>query len=71
MRRNICKHLVKDKITKRGRRCKKRVRNGKSYCFIHNTDNLQSKYNNCCYCNEQCNPLSQSCGRCARIIGWY
>jgi hypothetical protein len=24
------------------------------------------KINKCCFCNEECNPLSQACGRCAR-----
>jgi hypothetical protein len=25
----------------------------------------------CCFCNEECNPCSQSCGRCARqMTGW-
>ena len=30
----------------------------------------------CCFCGNECNPLSQSCGKCARIetmkmFGWY
>lgn len=33
------------------------------------------EYGTCCFCNEYCNPLSQSCGRCSRNItgfelGW-
>ena len=25
----------------------------------------------CCFCNEECNPSSQSCGRCARAATGY
>jgi len=25
----------------------------------------------CCFCQNECNPLSQSCGRCARYISTY
>jgi len=25
----------------------------------------------CCFCSEECNPMSQSCGRCARLLTGY
>lgn len=27
--------------------------------------------NLCCYCNDECNPASQCCGRCARDMTMY
>jgi hypothetical protein len=29
------------------------------------------KAGTCCYCKEECNPLSQACGRCLRMGSWY
>ncbi len=25
----------------------------------------------CCYCNDPCNPCSQCCGKCARLLTGY
>ena len=37
--------------------------------------NREPEYSICCFCDEHCNPCSQSCGRCARemtmkMLGW-
>jgi len=29
------------------------------------------KVGKCCFCLNECNPCSQSCGKCARILSWY
>ena len=33
--------------------------------------NVDNNINKCCFCDNECNPLSQSCGFCARFISCY
>jgi len=74
-----CKSSVAIKKTKKFRGCRKTAMNGADYCSIHkpkfvvaSEDHfLENEYGKCCFCNQQCNILSQSCGRCARIGSWY
>jgi hypothetical protein len=62
-----CKHK-----TIKGRRCRRRILKGKSYCCVHNKalfDTLNIGI--CCFCGNECNPCSQSCGRCARQLSFF
>ena len=31
---------------------------------------FEEDYGICCFCNDKCNPCSQSCGRCSRGLIW-
>ena len=62
-KKHRCQSLVFDKITKKKRRCKRLTE--KKYCFMHSY-NLDYGY--CCFCNNPCNPCSQSCGSCIRNL---
>lgn len=62
---NRCINVVIDKITKKKRKCKNKA--GYLFCSVHN----KWKMGSCCFCFDECNPSSQSCGKCARIISWY
>lgn len=70
-----CKHILYDKINGKKRLCKNKSTNNSNFCHIHMKtiytnnipDYLTNEYNKCCFCNEECNPSSQTCGRCARI----
>jgi len=80
-----CKHNVVDKRTGRKRICKLNANNNDIHCYIHKISKNNSNNNNdnndivndiieegkCCFCKNDCNPLSQSCGRCARSLSWY
>lgn len=55
----------------------KKIHNGKKTLWVKKSDiklskiesnNSISEYGICCFCNEACNPSSQSCGRCSRSI---
>lgn len=40
-----------------------------------NNNSICPTLGRCCYCNDECNPMSQTCGRCPRefngaIFGW-
>ncbi len=66
------KHRCEYYISKTGRkrRCKHRKHNKRynhRYCKQH-LDMLQNnlEIGLCCFCGEECNPCSQSCGTCAR-----
>ena len=53
-------------VKRNNRRCKKYVAiknnpHQKKMCASH-----MRKYTYCCFCGEECNPMSQSCGKCAR-----
>ena len=84
MKKRRCKSVVIDKTTKKKRRCRKKSINGESTCSIHkilSTPRVikdryidsysETVYGQCCFCKSLCNPASQSCGRCARIVSWY
>jgi len=84
MTKRKCKFIVKDKVTKKRRLCRKNSVNGLSYCSIHNQmesidshsqkdnyEDFMSEFGKCCFCGDDCNPLSQSCGRCARVVSWF
>lgn len=68
-----CEYYVKDKKTNRQRRCKRKITNNKTRCNIHNYINnyINEDINNCCFCNDVCDPQSQSCGQCARLVSLY
>ena len=75
-----CRHTVIDKCTGNKRLCKHNTNNMSQYCNTHYNLYQNNKdyatYCVCCFCGEQCNPCSQSCGICARIasaicIGQY
>jgi|SaaInlStandDraft_7_1057024.scaffolds.fasta_scaffold147958_1 hypothetical protein len=86
-----CQHDVIDKKTGRTRKCKKvattdnmctfhfvlkqKTDELNKKIFVAPDDNSNHEYNKCCFCGCDCNPLSQSCGVCARqqtmrSIGW-
>ena len=50
----------KYRVTKRGKQCKLKKQKPNEY---HNP-----LYGVCCFCQGGCNPCSQSCGKCARIM---
>lgn len=60
-------------VSKKRRRCRNTVcSNGK--CYKHYQPSFP-EYGKCCFCQGECNPCSQSCGRCARnmtmeMLGW-
>ena len=64
--RCIC--YIYDKGTKRYRKCKNKSHKH-GYCYTHN--HSFNEVGRCCFCSNECNILSQSCGRCARIASWY
>ena len=74
-----CTVIVLDNKTKKSRKCKN-ITNDSIFCRIHintfipiinnNFDSNTVYINKCCFCNEECNPCSQSCGRCARNLFW-
>lgn len=68
-----CDYYVKDKKTKKQRRCKKKITNNKTQCNIHYNlnNNFNNNFNNCCFCDDICDYQSQSCGQCARLISLY
>ena len=35
---------------------------------LHNNEHKKEFVGECCFCGDQCNPLSQSCGSCSRGI---
>ena len=35
---------------------------------IKDEDDTEDEYGTCCLCGDYCNPMSQSCGRCARDL---
>ena len=65
-----CSEYVIDKGTNKRRKCKKKVIYGKKYCHIHDDLFKDWEVGKCCFCLEECNPASQSCGRCARQL-WF
>jgi hypothetical protein len=74
-----CKYMKENCIM-----CKLHPKKGNIYCHVHiknnhvnstvisNSDDIINKYNfdinKCFCCNDECNPHSQACGRCARIL---
>jgi len=80
IKKKRCCHEVEDRTTKRKRVCKRKTYD--IYCTQHHElmNNLEedSSYETifedegkCCFCQEECNPCSQACGRCARTLSWY
>lgn len=76
MRAKKCIHIINVKNKKR--RCKRNaIMFGK--CMQHNKNTINKDSNKqitddyavCCFCGEHCNPCSQSCGICARIISLH
>lgn len=65
------KRCMKTIIDKHGnkRTCKHIAQNDSNYCFIHNKI-PKSDIGKCCFCGDECNQCSQSCGRCARGFTW-
>ena len=65
-----CSEYVFDRNKKIRRKCKNRITNNKTYCSIHKEDDPFKNWRMglCCFCLEECNPASQSCGRCARML---
>lgn len=58
--------MVRCTVKRNNRRCrnhiaKKNNPHSKKFCEIH-----LKKYHYCCFCGNECNPMSQCCGRCAR-----
>lgn len=57
------------------RRCKRNVVVGNDRCYQHKNeiviDNTIDDTNKCCFCEEECNLHSQSCGRCARMLSLF
>ena len=43
-----------------------RVCGKKVHSEICNGETEINEYGECCFCGKECNPMSQSCGRCAR-----
>lgn len=60
-----CKAHIAISSSRRFRRCKNKTSN--TFCHIHE----KYDFGHCCFCNDDCNPASQTCGRCARIASWY
>ena len=65
------------------KRCSKIVANRKckrfteeEFCFQHKELKFHENFENnfdpskgyCCFCGDECNPCSQSCGKCARRL---
>lgn len=74
MSSNLCEHILSSK----NRYCKN-YKFKDNLCKTHydstnglNLDKTHHKndfeYGICCFCENQCNPHSQSCGKCARDI---
>ena len=83
-KRQRCSTEVIDRETKRKRKCKNRKEEGKDTCRAHTkeveeeveTEILPSwEEGTCCFCGDECNPMSQACGYCMRrmtmrAMGW-
>ena len=60
----------------KNRKCKKNIYKG-NYCKIHrdivskNNQLIEEEIGICCFCKGQCNPCSQACGKCARMMTAY
>ena len=69
--RNRCSKLIYS--SKKWRKCKNTIhQDGK--CRKHYLPYIP-EIGRCCFCQGECNPCSQSCGRCARdmtmqMLGW-
>jgi len=69
--RTRCNQLIHS--NKKWRKCRNTVRcEGK--CYKHFQPSVIEN-GQCCFCQGECNPCSQACGRCARdltmqILGW-
>ena len=78
VRKNQCTAKCTNK-----KRCRNRISgvnksNGKHICAIHGRVQKiveivvkQEELNKCCFCDLECNPSSQACGRCARQCGKF
>lgn len=72
--RIYCNQLICS--NKKWRKCRNSAHNN-SKCHKHYKPSFSpnSEVGQCCFCQGECNPCSQSCGRCARdmtmqMLGW-
>jgi hypothetical protein len=66
----MCKQQIYDPKTHKFRKCRRKNTRGQSYCYQHIDQDLDL-VNRCCFCGTECNPASQTCGRCPREIGGW
>lgn len=63
-----CSQEIYDKKTKTYKKCKEKTNS--TYCKTHQMI-IDDGFGICCFCGEGCNPMSQSCGICARKLFFY
>jgi hypothetical protein len=63
-----CHMLIKNKQTKQ-RVCKNKTHF--YFCKKHQIESFNEDFSICYFCGDECNPSSQSCGRCARSVSMY
>lgn len=61
-----CEQDVVD--NKKKRKCKRKKTWLSHYCIQHHISNNAQYVGTCYMCNDDCNPCSQVCGRCARTM---
>lgn len=75
-----CINIVFDNSRKKYRKCKRNIYLNKMckqhyHIQLYQMIKLSELNSLCCFCGNECNPCSQSCGKCAREItmkslGW-